>query len=299
MDRPTLLILAGGAGSRHGGGKMLEPVGPNGELIVEYSIHDARRAGFGRIVFVIRKEVEQEFYRAATARFNQHFNAECVIQELGKLARADQVPPGRTKLWGTTHAVLMAAGSIHHPFAVINVNDFYGPGSYRALAAHLKSGSSDYALVGFVLRDTLSAYGSVARAICNVNESDCLDKIVELKNVEREGGRVFNLDPGGEETHLTGDEVVSMNMWAFTPRVFDQLRERFQKFLEKNGGDPHAECSIPNAINEILVSGQEHVKVLRAPEAWFGITYGEDHSRAVENIRRHIEAGYYPRHLWA
>ena len=298
MVSPTLLVLAGGAGSRYGGRKMLDPVGPNGELLVEYSIYDARRSGFGRIVFVIRKEVEREFNEQANARFGRRFKVEYVVQDLGKLARADQVPVSRVKPWGTTHAILMAFGTIREPFAVINVGDFYGAESYRALATHLSSGTPDYAMVGFVLRNTLSASGAVARAICHVNESGYLDRIVELKNVEREGGHARNIEPGGEETRLSGDEVVSMNMWGFTPQVFDQLREQFHKFLQEHCANPHAECFIPNTINDLLVAGQARVKALRGGDSWFGITYGDDHSRAAESVRRLIEAGCYPKKLW-
>jgi NDP-sugar pyrophosphorylase family protein len=298
MSNPTLLILAGGAGSRYGGRKIIDPVGPSGETLPEYSIYDARRAGFGRIVFVIRKDVEKAFVEMTSARFGRHLKAEYVIQETGKLVRPDQVPPGRVKPWGTTHAILMAASTIREPFGVINVGDFYGAQSYRALAAHLNSATSDYAMVGFVLRNTLSPFGSVARAICHVDQSGYLDKIVELKNVEREGGHAQDIDSEGHETRLTGDEVVSMNMWGFTPRVFDQVREQFQKFLQLHSSNLQAECIIPNTVNSLLLSGQARVKVLPSHESWFGITYGEDHSRAVENVRRLVEAGCYPKKLW-
>ena len=298
MESPTLLVLAGGAASRYGGRKLLDPIGPSGESIVEYSIYDARRAGFGRAVFVIRKESEAAFKEIAKSRFGHQLKVEYVIQDLAKLARGDQVPAGRNKPWGTTHAILMAASTIDGPFAVINVGDFYGAESYRALAQHLKSGTNDYANVGFVLRDTLSPFGTVARAICHVNEYGFLNQIVELKNVEREGGHARNRDSAGNELKLSGDEVVSMNMWAFTPSVFPPLREQFHKFLEENGTDLEAECFIPNSINDLLRAGQARVKVLRTSESWFGITYGEDHSLAVERMRRLIESGRYSKKLW-
>jgi NDP-sugar pyrophosphorylase family protein len=299
MVNPTLLILAGGAGSRSGGPRVIDPVGPNDETIPEYSIYDARRAGFDRIVFVIRKEVEQAFKELTEARLGRHhIRVEHVFQELGKLTRPDQIPPGRTKPWGTTHAILMAASTIHEPFAVINAGDFYGAESYRALAKQLNSGTRDYALVGFTLRHTLSEFGSVARAVCQVSKDGYVDKIVELKNIEREGVHARNTDAAGEETKLAGDEVVSMNMWGFTPQVFDQLREHFQRFLQENGGDLKGECLIPNTVNNMLVAGQARVKVLRGSDSWFGITYGEDYSWAIEKVRRLIEGGYYPRRLW-
>ena len=298
MDNPTLLVLAGGAATRYGPPKIFDPVGPNGETIVEYSIYDARRAGFGRVVFVIRKEIEQAFKEMATARFGRHLQAEYVCQELTKLMRADQIPAGRTKPWGTTHAILMAASIIHEPFAVINVGDFYGPESYRSLVRHLNSGSSDYAMVGFVLRHTLSEFGSVPRAICHVNESGFLDRIVELKNVEREGIHARNIDTQGQETRLAGDEIVSMNIWGFTPQVFDQFRERFHRFSQLNAANATAECLIPNTINDLLTDRMARVRVLRGGDMCFGITYREDYSRAIEKVRRLIESGSYPKRLW-
>jgi NDP-sugar pyrophosphorylase family protein len=299
MVSPTLLILAGGAGSRSGGPRVIDPVGPNDETIPEYSIYDARRAGFGRIVFVIRKEVEPAFKALTDERFGRHhIRIEHVCQELGKLARPDQVPSGRTKPWGTTHAILMAASAIHEPFAVINAGDFYGIESYRALVSHLNSGTSDYAVVGYTLRHTLSEFGSVARGVCHVNKEGYLDRIVELKSIEREGVHARNTDAAGGETKLTGDEIASMNMWGFTPKVFDQLREHFQRFLQESEGDLKAECLIPNTINDMLVARQARVKMLHGSDSWFGITYGEDYSRAIVKVRGLIEGGYYPKRLW-
>jgi NDP-sugar pyrophosphorylase family protein len=298
MVGPTLLILAGGAGSRSGGPRVIDPVGPNGETIPEYSICDARRAGFGRIVFVIRKEIEQAFKEMSSARFGHHLRVEHVCQELSRLTRSDQIPVFRTKPWGTTHAILMAANTIHEPFAVINAGDFYGAESYRALAHHLQSGTTDYATVGFTLRNTLSDFGSVARTVCHVSGSGFLDKIVELKNVEREGIHARGTDAAGTETTLAGDEIVSMNMWGFTPQVFDQLQTHFEKFLEQNAANEAAECLISSTVNEMLLARQARVKVLHGGDSWFGITYGEDHFRAIEKVRRLIEGGYYPKLLW-
>jgi UTP-glucose-1-phosphate uridylyltransferase len=297
MVSPTLLVLAGGAGSRSAGPRVIDPVGPNGEMIPEYSIYDARRAGFDRIVFVIRKEREQAFKEMTRARIG-HLRVEHVCQELGKLTRSDQIPVFRTKPWGTTHAILMAADTIHEPFAVINAGDFYGAESYRAVAHHLKSGTTDYATVGFTLRNTLSDFGSVSRGVCHVNGSGYLEKIVELKNVERVGIHARGTDAAGTETMLAGDEIVSMNMWGFTPQVFDQLRKHFEEFLEQNAGDEAGECLIPSTVNKMLLANQARVKVLHGGDSWFGITYGEDHFRAIQKVRRLIEGGYYPKLLW-
>jgi dTDP-glucose pyrophosphorylase len=299
MVTPTLLVLAAGMGSRYGGMKQIDPVGPDGEAIMDYSIYDAHRAGFGKIVFVIRKEIEQPFKQMIGTRFEKRISAEYVFQELGKLAPGFSLPAGRTKPWGTTHAILMAASTIHEPFAVINADDFYGADSFRVLACHLQSGTQDYAMVGYALRKTLSEFGAVSRGVCQVDERGYLKEILELKSIEREGGYAISTDAEGRETKLTGNEVVSMNMWGFTPQIFGQLREHFKKFLEQNSKDLKAECYIPSTVNELLLDGQARVKILHSVDAWFGVTYREDRSRAVESIRHLIEAGYYPKRLWA
>jgi len=298
MTNPTLLVLAAGAGSRYGGLKQFEPVGPHDETIMEYSIFDARRAGFDKVVFVIRREKEEAFKHAVESKFQRRIPIHYVFQELGKLTPGFSVPAGRTKPWGTTHAILMAANLIHEPFAVINADDFYGAASFRALANHLQSGTSDYALMGFILRNTLSEFGTVARGVCHVDEEGYLKDITELKAIEREGMHITNTDGEGKETNLTGAEVVSMNMWGFTSHVFAQLHKHFQEFLKQHGGDPKAECFIPSTVNELLVAKQAKVKVLRSGESWFGVTYREDHPRVVHHIKELIEGGSYPRRLW-
>ena len=298
MSNPTLLVLAAGMGSRYGGLKLIEPVGPGGEAIIDYSIYDARRAGFGRFVFVIRRDIEQQIKERISARFEKHLAVEYVFQEINKLPPGFRVPAGRVRPWGTTHAILMAAGAIHEPFAVINVDDFYGAESFRVLARHLQSGTADYATVGLVLRNTLSEFGMVARGICQVDGNGYLQGILELKNIEREGGHAKDIDAEGRETRLTGNEIVSMNMWGFTPQVFPHLSEQFENFLEVHGRSLEAECFIPNTVNNLLSAGQARVKVLRCADSWFGVTYREDHSRAVESVRHLIEAGHYPKKLW-
>jgi NDP-sugar pyrophosphorylase family protein len=299
MANLTLLVLAAGMGSRYGGLKQLDPVGPHNETIMDYSIYDARRAGFGKVVFVIRKDIEQAFRDTIGTHYEKRIPVEYVFQELGKLTHGIAVPPNRTKPWGTTHAILMAANTIHEPFAVINADDFYGAGAYRALAQHLLSGTQESALMGYTLRNTLSEFGAVSRGVCSVKEDGILREIVELKNIEREGGHAINTDDKGLETRLSGDEIVSMNMWGFGPHIFHQLHEHFHKFLKLSGGDPKAECYIPTTMNELIHAGEARVRVLRSAETWFGITYREDHPRAVESVRRLIEEGRYSRRLWA
>jgi dTDP-glucose pyrophosphorylase len=298
MTTPTLLVLAAGMGSRYGGLKQLDPVGPDNETIMDYSIFDAGRAGFSKVVFVIRKEIEEAFKEKIAARYEKRVPVEYVYQETGKLPPGFSLPEGRSKPWGTTHAILMAANAIHEPFGVINADDFYGAGSYRLLVEHLQSGTSDYAMVGFVLRNTLSEFGTVARGVCHVTNDGYLKDIMELKSIERDGPRITDIDAEGKEAVLSGSELVSMNMWGFTPRIFPQLQEHFQRFLKRYGNDLKAECYLPNSVNTLIQGGQARVKVLRSGDVWFGVTYREDHPRVVESVRRLIEQGTYPDRLW-
>ncbi len=297
-NSPTLLVLAAGMGSRYGGLKQIDPVGPAGETIIDYSIFDALRAGFGKLVFVIRRDIEEAFRETVGSRFEKRVAVDYVFQSLEDIPPRFTVPAGRTKPWGTTQAILLAADAIHEPFAAINADDFYGAESYGELAGHLTSGSADYAMVGFVLRNTLSDFGSVARGVCQVSPDGFLKDIVELTRIERDGNGARNTDPSGNVTALSGEEPVSMNMWAFTPRVFDQLRERFEKFLETSSSDTKSECYIPSTVGDLIHAGEARVKVLHSRDSWFGVTYREDRPRVVESIRALIAAGAYPEKLW-
>jgi UTP-glucose-1-phosphate uridylyltransferase len=290
--------MAAGMGSRYGGLKQIDPVGPSGETIIDYSIYDALRAGFGKLVFVIRKDIEQAFKDTVGARFEKHAPVEYVFQELENLPPGFTIPEGRTKPWGTTQAVLMAADVIRVPFAVINADDFYGAESYRVLAEHLKSGSQDFSMVGFILRNTLSDFGSVARGVCRVDGSGYLQTVEELTSVVRHGEHAKNTDPSGKVTELSGDESVSMNMWGFTPDIFNQLRTVFRGFLERSGTELKTESYIPSAVNELLAAGKARVKVLRSSDPWFGVTYREDRPRVVDSIGQLITAGRYSAQLW-
>jgi hypothetical protein len=299
MASPTLLVLAAGMGNRYGGLKQIDPVGPGGETIMDYSIYDALRAGFGKLVFVIRKDIELQFKEAVGARFEKRMPVEYVYQELDKLPPEFSVPAGRTKPWGTMHAILMAAGAINEPFAVINADDYYGPEGYRALAQHLQLGTMDYAMVGFVLRNTLSDFGPVSRGVCQVSDDNFLQSVVELRNIERDGANARNTDMTGRIIRLTGNEVVSMNMWGFTLRVFGQLGEHFHKFLERSGSDVQSESYLPSMVNDLVVAEQARVKVLHTKDSWGGITYRADRPRIAENIQRLIDNGTYPKSLWS
>ena len=298
MQAPTLLVMAAGMGSRYGGLKQIDPVGPAGETIIDYSIYDAMRAGFGKLVFVIRKDIEEPFKETVGARFEKRIPVEYVFQELDKLPEGFTLPEGRTKPWGTTQAVLMAEDVIKEPFAVINADDFYGAESYRVLAEHLKSGAQDYSMVGFILRNTLSDFGSVARGVCRVSSDNYLQRIEELTNIERDGNGAKNTAADGTVTKLSGDEPVSMNYWGFTPQIFPQIREVFKRFLEKNGKEMKAESYIPMAVGELVSDGEAKVKVLQSRDPWFGVTYREDRPFVVEGIRALIARGEYPQKLW-
>jgi NDP-sugar pyrophosphorylase family protein len=298
MRSPTLLVLAAGMGSRYGGLKQIDPVGPGGETIMDYSVYDALRAGFGKIVFVIRKDIEQAFREVFGARFEKRIPVEYVFQELNDLPAGFSVPSGRTKPWGTTQAVLSASSAIQEPFAAINADDFYGAESYRVLAQALHSEGTDYAMIGFVLRNTLSNFGSVARGVCSVDDQGFLESIVEMTNIERDGSSAKCTDAAGKIVRLTGDEVVSMNMWGFAPRILEQLEDHFRVFLKKSDSDPKSECYLPSAVNDLVLSEQARVRVLRTSDSWFGVTYREDRQRVVESIGRLVRAGLYPERLW-
>jgi len=299
MTKPTLLVLAAGMGSRYGGLKQIDPVGPAGETIIDYSIFDAMRAGFGKLVFVIRHDIEQQFREVVGSRFENRIQVEYAFQELDKLPTGHTLPAGRTKPWGTTHAILMAENVVKEPFAAINADDFYGRNAYTVLAKHLTSGTPDYAMVGFVLKNTLSEHGSVARGVSRTDANHYLTSIVEMTKIEPDGNGAKNTDADGKVTHLTGDEAVSMNFWGFTPALFPQLKVAFENFLKQSGQEQKSECYIPMTVGDLVNSGQAKVKVLRSPDSWFGVTYREDRPTVVESIRKLIAKGEYPEKLWA
>ena len=285
-------------GSRYGGLKQIDPVGPEGETIIDYSIFDAMRAGFGKLVFVIRHDIEGAFREAIGARFEKRLPVEYVFQELNKLPEGFSVPPNRTKPWGTGQAILMAEKVIREPFAAINADDFYGAASFRVLAEHLRSGSPDYAMVGFTLRNTLSEFGSVARGACQVGPDGYLLGVRELTKIEKDGTGAKCTDASGAVQRLTGDEPVSMNMWGFTTSLFPHLREQLIEFLKRHGQEEKSEIYIPLVVNDLVSARKERCQVLRTTDAWFGVTYREDRPFVVEGIRGLIARGDYPKKLW-
>jgi len=290
---PTLLVMAAGIGSRYGGLKQLDAVGPGGETIIDYSIYDALQTGFARLAFVIRRDIEAPFREAIGRKFEKRTVVEYIFQELDRLPSGFIVPAGRTKPWGTTHAILLAEEAVREPFAAINADDFYGRASFQAMADFLRAGGRDYAMVGYTLRNTLSDHGSVSRGICACDADGYLQTVTELTNIEKQGRGAR-----AEGRTLDGDEVVSMNFWGFTPALFPQLRKPFEEFLRRHGRNPKSECYIPTTINELVASGAARVKVLRTPASWFGVTYKEDKPRITEGIRQLIARGDYPEKLW-
>ncbi|HWW01181.1 MAG TPA: NTP transferase domain-containing protein [Candidatus Acidoferrum sp.] len=294
----TLLVLAAGMGSRYGGLKQIDPVGPGGETLMDYSIYDARRAGFDKLVFVIRRDIERPFRETVGRRFENQMEVAYAFQELNQVPARFAVPAGRRKPWGTGHALLAGAEMVREPFAAINADDLYGANSFRGLAEHLHSGGSDYAMVGFVLRNTLSEHGSVARGVCRLNSASFLESVVELTRIERDGEGAKYTDATGKVHPLTGDETVSLNIWGFTPSIFSKVATQFSSFLEQHGQEEKAEFYIPSVVNTLVAGGEARVKVLRTSDSWFGITYREDRERVVAGIRRLIERGDYPEKLW-
>jgi UTP-glucose-1-phosphate uridylyltransferase len=295
--QPTLVVLAAGMGSRYKGLKQVDPVGPSGETIIDYSVYDAIRAGFDKLVFIIRHDIEEPFRASIGKRFENRINVEYAFQELDKLLPGFTVPPDRAKPWGTGHALLVTKEVVKTPFAAINADDFYGRHSFQMLADHLRSGTPDYAMVGFVLRNTLSEFGTVARGECKLS-GDYLTGVTELTAIERDGSGAKYTDEKGQKHSLTGDEIVSMNMWGFTPALFPQLERLFIRFLTKYGNEPKREFYIPSAVNTLLVEKSAKVKVLRTTDTWFGMTYREDRPRVTDSINKLVKDGVYPERLW-
>jgi MobA-like NTP transferase domain len=294
----TLLVLAAGMGSRYGGLKQIDPVGPHGETIIDYSVYDALRSGFDQVVFVIRRDIEAAFRDAIGRRFENRVAVQYVFQAMDTLPAGHTVPPNRQKPWGTGQAILMAAEAIREPFAVINGDDFYGEDSFRLLAGHLRPENPEYAMVGFVLRATLSEFGSVARGICQLSPEGLLKGVQEITKIEKDGTGAKYVDDTGVARHLTGEEMVSMNMWGLNPTIFGHLEKQFAQFLAASGRDEKAEFYIPKVVNSLVSSGAERVRMLRTRSAWFGITYREDRPLVTEGMRKLIASGSYPEKLW-
>ncbi len=298
--KPTLLILAAGMGSRYQGLKQMDTFGPSGEAIIDYSIFDAIRAGFGKIVFVISRKIEAEFKEMFIDKLKGKVETSYVLQELDALPNGHKVPKDRVKPWGTGHAVLVAAEDIDTPFAVINADDFYGQHSFDVLADYLKempATSTDYCMVGYQLYNTLSDHGSVSRGICVTDQSDFLQSITERTKINKQNGKIA-YEENGERVPLTGNEIASMNMMGFPPSVMTHYKSQFEDFLKEKGGELKSEFYIPTVVNNLIHSGQARMKVLNTPEKWFGVTYRQDKEVAVKKLQELVEEGVYPSKLW-
>lgn len=295
-------ILAAGIGSRYGGIKQMEAVGPSGEFIIDYSVYDAIRAGFNKVVFIIRHDIEQDFVNTIGKRIGEKIEVAYTYQELDDpLPPETQYDPQRTKPWGTVQAALACDGMLNGPFAIINADDFYGRDSYEKLSKYLDvmvSENVNACMVGFMLANTLSKFGTVTRGICKSNDAGMLESIVETSGIGCEGGIISYKNSSGSRVELGGDALASMNMWGFTPEVLDFLKEQFSVFLEARSQELKSEYVIPTAVNTLVEQGKVSVKVLSTTSDWFGITNPADKEDVVGRIAGLVRSGQYPDNLW-
>ena len=293
MNDLTLLIMAAGMGSRYGGLKQLDSVGPNGETIIDYSVYDAIRAGFNKVVFVIREEFHKEFRSSITDKYAGEVQVEFAFQELDNLPNGFFCPVGREKPWGTGHAILTTKDLIQEPFVAINGDDFYGLESFKVVAEYYQNGGADFSMVAFQLDNTLSDFGSVTRGLCTLN-GDKLDTVIETDGLQMSSDGMKS----DRKIVLSGKEPVSMNVWGFTPDLFFYLESMFIEFLEKEGKELKSEYLIPSVVNTLIQSGQKSVQTLHSSAKWFGVTYKEDKPYVTEQIKKLIDNGNYPKKLF-
>ena len=293
MKDITLLIMAAGMGSRYGGLKQLDPVGPSGETIIDYSVYDAIRSGFNKIVFIIRKDFEKEFRSQITDKYQDRIKVEFAYQDLNDLPQGFTCPEGRIKPWGTGHAILTASELIQEPFVAINGDDFYGYESFKIVADYYQGEGATFSMVAFQLDKTLSEFGGVTRGLCTVR-TDLLDTVVETGDLMRTEDGISS----DREIELDGSEPVSMNVWGFTPDLFKHLKAMFIDFLDKEGSEMKSEYLIPTVVNNLIRSGQKQVHVLRTSSKWFGVTYKEDKPFVSQQIQELIDDDTYPKQLF-
>jgi NDP-sugar pyrophosphorylase family protein len=298
--KPTLLILAAGMGTRYGGNKQLDQVGPSGETIIDYSIYDAIRAGFGKIVFVIRRDIEDQIKERFSERLKGKIEVEYVFQEISNLPVGAKVSPDRTKPWGTSHAILVAEQKIKEPFGVINADDYYGVESFKILYDFLVNDKDpdNFCIVGYKMANTLSEHGHVNRGVCSIGDDGNLLSIVETVQIEKTPDGAKAPDNDGQFQKFTGDEIVSMNLWGFKPSCFRFMGEEFKDFIKKYGMELKSELYIPTALDRFVRAGQVSIKILMSNEKWFGVTYREDKPFVVENIKSMINKGIYPAKIY-
>ena len=298
--KPTLFVLAAGMGSRYGGLKQIDGLGPSGETIMDYSVYDALRAGFGKVVFVIRKDFEEAFRKAVISKYADKVPCEVCFQSVDKVPEGCTYKPERTKPWGTNHAVLMAKDLIKEPFAVINADDFYGRESFQVLADYLKSvegTTGKYCMVGYRVANTLSENGSVSRGVCATDENGYLTDVVERTKIEKVGDKIIYTEDG-VDTEIAPNSPVSMNMWGFTPEYFEYVEKAFVEFLQARGQELKSEFYIPTLVNDMIRSGKATCKVLDTTSKWFGVTYAEDRPQVVMKINNLVKEGVYPEKLF-
>ena len=306
MDKPTLVVMAAGMGSRYGGLKQIDPVGPGGEVIVDYSLYDARRAGFEKVVFVIKKENEADFKQVIGRRVSPYLKLVYVPQQLDDLPAGFAVPDGRQKPWGTAHAVLAARGVVDGPFAVINADDYYGREAFEQIFAYLSTHPDtdcyQYAMVGYHLRNTLTENGHVARGVCEVNAAGVLQSVTEHTQICKDGNDAkFTEDEGNTWQPLAGDATVSMNLWGFQKSFFAAAQAGFTEFLAKAlpQNPLKAEYYLPGVVSGLIAQGKAQVQVLKSADKWYGVTYKEDKPTVERAVRDMIASGLYPQRLWA
>ena len=290
MKDMTLLVMAAGMGSRYGGLKQLDAVGPNGETIIDFSVYDAIRAGYNKVVFIIRKDFEKQFKQKISNKYKNKIDVEIVYQDLNDLPRSFRCPSERSKPWGTGHAILAARNAISEPFVAINGDDFYGKESFEVISNYYSSVNSGFAMAAFQLDKTLSENGSVSRGICEQNSNE-LVTVVETHDIKKNSAVIIECD---RDISLLGIELVSMNMWGFTPALFDHLEKMFNDFLKDNISDLKSEFLIPSVINDLIEKNIEKVKVLKTQSTWFGVTYVEDKAFVESQIKELIQSGEYP-----
>lgn len=293
---PPLVVLAAGLSTRYGRLKQLDPLGPSGEAIMDFNVYDAARAGFGSVTYVVRREILEDVQRHVEGTIGGTLETRYVCQELDQLPDGFRAPPERVKPWGTAHAVLCAAEEIDGPFAVCNADDLYGPDAFRQLHGRLtrEPPATDAILVGYTLEQTLSGAGGVARGVCVLGRDDHLERVTEVQNIRKNDGWITGTTTEGEPVELTGQEMVSMNLWGFTPPTIALLHLQFRRFLEYWGADPHAECFLSTSVNAQIDRGATRVQVLRAPDTWFGITHAADRDRSQAILRERVASGVYP-----
>jgi NDP-sugar pyrophosphorylase family protein len=296
--KPALIIMAAGMGSRYGGLKQMDPVGPNGECLLEYSIYDAIRAGFGKVVFVIRRDFETEFTEQIGSRFEDRIVVQYAFQALDDLPQGFSVPEGRSKPWGTGQAVLACKDLIREPFVVQNADDFYGAEAYQTIARGFAELNADEScMVGYRLRNTLSPFGSVSRGVCET-ENGYLEAVTERTEIIADAAGTVQYIENGVATEMTGDEIVSMNFWGFAPAFFETLEAQFIDFLTAHGNALKSEWYIPNIVTRMMDNGETKIKVLSSDSQWFGVTYPDDRPQVAAALKAMHDSGAYPAHLW-